>query len=327
MRLFFKVYSPFVLIYVLQFLLLYYTLRYLDAVTITGNVLYIFLVSLFPFAMFLLVRFGMERSFYQRLEKEWDQGDEFLGIQNQTPLTDAVKKTFSKQHRLLRLASQEELKEKQEHIDFIYHWVHQLKTPLSALKLTVQAEEALESADDMQEEIDRIEHSLNMVLYLSRIKSFLNDFYVEQVSLNQMATETINEMKRLFIRKEIFPVIEAEQEFTVPSDRKWLKFVLFQLLTNAIRYTSGESKRIKIRIGQRGREVYLSVIDQGVGIASEDIPRVFDLYFTGKNGRVFGESTGIGLFLVKKICDELTHEVHIQSELNQGTKVTIVFQQ
>ncbi|TCP69570.1 sensor histidine kinase [Baia soyae] len=327
MRLFFKVYSPFILIYVIQFLLLYYTLRYLDEVTITGNVLYIFLVSLFPFAMFLLVRLGMERSFYQRLEKEWEQGDEFLGIQNRTPLTDEVKKTFSKQHRLLRLASQEELKKKQEHIDFIYHWVHQLKTPLSALKLTVQAEEGLDSADDMQEEIDRIEHSLNMVLYLSRIKSFLNDFYVEQVSLNQIATETINEMKRLFIRKEIFPVIEAEGEFTVPTDRKWLKFVLFQLLTNAIRYTSGENKRIKIRMGQRGREVYLSVTDQGVGIAPEDIPRVFDLYFTGKNGRVFGESTGIGLFLVKKICDELTHEVHIHSELNQGTQVTIVFQQ
>lgn len=202
-------------------------------------------------------------------------------------------------------------------------FVHLMKTPVSALHLIVQDREDSDGAEDILQEINRLEYQLNMILTLSRLSSFHHDFHIRPVPLKPLVHEVVNELKSHFVRRQIYPSVDVDAEIRVLSDRKWLKFVLLQLLTNAIRYTEGAGKRIRVHAVQADKRTTLAVKDEGVGIPPEDLPRVFELYYTGANGRRFGESTGIGLYLVRNICGKLDHEVSIASAPGEGTEVRI----
>jgi len=121
------------------------------------------------------------------------------------------------------------------------------------------------------------------------------------------------------------PKVEIDKSIQVYSDSKWLKYILEQVITNAVKYSRDKGKYITINTSENDEYVKLNIIDQGVGILKKDINRVFDLFFTGHNGRKFGESTGMGLYIVKKVCEYLQHEVFIESKVNEGTEVTIAF--
>jgi two-component system, OmpR family, sensor histidine kinase YxdK len=166
---------------------------------------------------------------------------------------------------------------------------------------------------------------LDMVLYTARLDEFEHDFYIELLSLEEVVRSVTSSQKRLFIRNRVFPSFQLEEGLRITSDEKWLSFVLTQIITNAVRYTKEENQNIFVKGFKRGAKVILEIQDQGVGIPKSDLPRVFDPYFTGENGRNFRESTGMGLFLVKQICDKLGHRVEIESMLNRGTTVRIIF--
>lgn len=326
MKLFLREHAVFVLLTALQFALTTFTLLVLRPSMTAGNIAYLFVLNLFLTAAVLAWRLGRNWSYYRFLEQGSDRLDSYASIRAAGAIPKATLARMADQRAMADRAFRQALQEKQEHLEFLHHWVHQMKTPLSALNLIVQDhEENLECAGELQEEIDRMQHSLSMVLQLSRIDSFHHDFRVEAVDLTRLAYDAVNSLRRQFIRKRIMPAIESDGEQIVYTDRKWMSFVLYQLLTNAIRYSGGPNKQVTIRIAQRGTSRLLSVSDEGIGIAPEDLARVFDLYFTGRNGRLFGETTGIGLYLVKKICDELGHPVCIESTENQGTTVTIQF--
>ncbi|PHC35855.1 hypothetical protein COF09_30600 [Bacillus toyonensis] len=115
------------------------------------------------------------------------------------------------------------------------------------------------------------------------------------------------------------------QEYTVESDRKWLRFIVNQILSNAIKYSAGSRGNITIAVFEKDKSVVLEIQDYGVGIPKEDLPRVFRPFYTGENGRKFKESTGMGLYLVKNIIARLSHKIEIESEFEKGTKVRIIF--
>ncbi|KHF32572.1 Sensor histidine kinase GraS [Paenibacillus sp. P1XP2] len=199
-----------------------------------------------------------------------------------------------------------------------------MKTPLSVIHLMIRNRDEAEFAA-IGDELDRIRKGLDIVLYTARLDTFERDFHVETLDLRRVVREVTSSQKRLFIRSHVFPLIRMDEPLLIASDEKWLAFVLTQLITNAVRYTRGENRKIVFYGYRRGEQAVLEVQDEGVGIPQGDLPRVFEPYFTGENGREFQESTGMGLYLAKQICGKLGHDIQVESEAGKGTTVRLIF--
>lgn len=197
----------------------------------------------------------------------------------------------------------------EEMMDYYTLWAHQIKTPIAAMRLLLEDGEC-------EEELFKIEQYVEMVLSYLKIDYQGNDFKFEFVDVDQCVKQSIRKYAKLFIRKKLQMNYVAVSH-QVLTDEKWLCFVIEQLLSNAIKYTnSGE-----VKIYLEGE--VLVIEDSGIGIQSEDLPRVFEKGFTGYNGRRDKKSTGIGLYLVKKITQKLGHQISIDSKLGEYTKVSI----
>jgi signal transduction histidine kinase len=281
-------------------------------------------LGIFLLVCYLIYRYLSNRYFYQRLSTPPESLEEFSEPVGWGPLNQALHQLLHGQYRLYQAKIHEYDRKKREHVTFISQWVHQMKTPLSVISLTVQEEDD-PRAQSIREEADRLAKGLEMVLYATRMDVFEQDFRVERVVLRELVHKVIQENKRLFIRNYVYPDLQVEPGLTVESDAKWLFFVVGQLITNAIRYSSGSQQNVTVSSTIRGCDVVLEVRDRGVGIPSGDIKRIFRPFFTGENGRVFQESTGMGLYLVKEICTRLNHQVEVESEVGVGTAMRIVF--
>jgi signal transduction histidine kinase len=240
------------------------------------------------------------------------------------PLSQSLSKLIKDQSEMYKQELQLYKNQLDQHIQFMNQWVHQMKTPLAVIDLIIQNQQGKEGIA-ISYELDRLKKGLEMVLYTSRLSVFDRDFYVEKLSLESIIRAVTSDLKRLFIRKKIFPQFQLEPSLTVTSDEKWLSFVIMQIAINAVRYSPIEDSKIIFRSHRLENRIILEVIDSGVGIPTSDIPRVFDAHFTGQNGRNFQESTGMGLFLVKQICQKLDHQVEIKSKVGIGTTVCISF--
>ena len=151
------------------------------------------------------------------------------------------------------------------------------------------------------------------------------DFVIEKVNLYEEVTSIINKEKRLFIRNKIIPKVQLNKEVEVYTDNKWIKFVIEQIIINGVKYSKNYGKYLTITSEESDEYISLHIIDEGIGICKKDIKRVFDLFFTGENGRKYGESTGMGLYIVKTVCDKLGHIIKIKSEEGKGTMLSILF--
>ena len=221
--------------------------------------------------------------------------------------------------------------------DYYSMWVHQIKTPIAALQLLLQTQKSewentdapedvcirrMQVNSEMEDEIFRIEQYVGMALQYQRINSDSNDFVLEQVALDSIIRETIHKYAKVMIRRRI-PLRYNGCSEVVVTDAKWLSFVLEQLLSNAVKYTKDGEIVITVEKGQEG--CFLSVTDHGCGIRKEDIPRVFEKGYTGFNGHQDKHSTGIGLYLCRRIMDKLGHTITLESRVGEGTKVQIGF--
>ncbi len=191
-------------------------------------------------------------------------------------------------------------------------WVHQIKTPIAAMSLLLQEEDTPENGE-LSMELFRIEQYVEMVLQYLRLDSPDHDLAFRSVDVDDCVRQAVRKYARSFIRKKIALDFQETGIETV-SDEKWLVFVLEQLLSNALKYT----KKGTIRI--YGGNGFLYIEDTGIGIAPEDLPRIFEKGYTGYNGRLDKKSTGIGLYLCQKILKRLAHGITITSTLGEGTK-------
>ena len=205
---------------------------------------------------------------------------------------------------------------KSDMIDYYTMWVHQIKTPISAMKLLIQTSES-EISSDLSSELFKIEQYVEMVLSYIRLGSNENDFVLKEYDLDNMIRQAVRKYAPLFIRKKINLDFQPTN-YKVLTDEKWLVFVIEQLLSNAIKYTN----KGKISIYSLENKK-LVIEDTGIGISKEDIPRIFDKGFTGYNGRTDKKATGLGLYLCKKILDKLSHKISIESEVGVKTKVIL----
>ena len=205
---------------------------------------------------------------------------------------------------------------KTDMLDYYTMWVHQIKTPISAMKLLIQTSDS-EISGDLSSELFKIEQYVEMVLSYIRLDSSENDFVIKEYDLDDIIRQAVRKYAPLFIRKKIALDFQNTNS-KVLTDEKWLVFVIEQLLSNAIKYT--HKGKISIYLLEDKK---LVIEDTGIGIAKEDIPRIFEKGFTGYNGRSDKKATGLGLYLCKKITTKLSHQIYIESEVGVKTKVIL----
>lgn len=205
-----------------------------------------------------------------------------------------------------------------EMMDYYTMWVHQIKTPIAAMRLLLQAEDVPDKGE-LAEQLFKTEEYVGMVLQYLRIGDLGADLKIRQYSLDAIVRQAVRKYSGSFIRKRL-SLDYQELGGTVITDEKWLVFVVEQILSNAIKYT--RKGKISIYMDEKLPKT-LVIEDTGIGIAQEDLPRIFEKGFTGYNGRTDKKSTGIGLYLCKSIMNKLNHEIRITSVVGEGTRVAL----
>lgn len=199
-------------------------------------------------------------------------------------------------------------------------WVHQIKTPIASMRLTLQNEDTPFSRKLLLD-LFRIEQYVEMVLAFLRLDSVSNDYVFKEYSIDTVVKQSVAKFSSEFIDRKIRLIYEPINE-TVVTDEKWLSFVVEQILSNALKYTREGSIKIYMR-----EPKVLCIEDTGIGIAPEDLPRIFEKGYTGYNGRTDKKASGIGLYLCKRVCDNLGVKISVASEPDKGTKVCIDLEQ
>lgn len=211
----------------------------------------------------------------------------------------------------------------EEYREYIELWVHEVKTPIASTKLIAQNNRN-DVTDSILEELDKIEDFVEQALFYSRSNTVEKDYIVKEINLQNLCYAVLRKNSKLFIQNKV-AAETGNLYFTVFCDAKWLEFILGQLVTNAIKYRKKENARIKMSAVQRENSIVLSVEDNGIGIAENELPRIFDKGFVGSNGRQTEKSTGMGLYICKKLCSKLGLSINAASTCGCGTTVSLVF--
>lgn len=269
-------------------------------------IIYGFLISFFIFlAYFLYKYFNQEGPTFAEISKNPSQREKII--------LDELE-SLDKKYKDLLLAYNDiegDLR------DFYGLWIHEIKTPIAENKLILDGLNP--ELDLLRKNNKRIEDYLNILLGFVRYNSKTNDYVFKEVKIEPIVKETIREKSYDFISKKISLDV-GDLDFKTVSDEKWLGFIIGQLLNNALKYTQ-EAGKIKVYFEKN----FLIIEDNGFGIKDTDLPRVFEMGYTGENGRKLGSSTGLGLYLVKSIGKDLNLEIKIESEEGKFTKIIISF--
>ena len=207
--------------------------------------------------------------------------------------------------------------------EYIEQWIHEVKTPISLIKLIEENNRTTKSSEILMQ-LEEIDRYVEQALFYARSEDVNKDYLIKEISLQNCVNTVITRNKQGFILNNIDIEINNIDK-TVYCDSKWLEFILNQIIVNAIKYRSNQEAMVKIYVSDVKNGIKLIVEDNGIGIPSDELDRVFEKGFTGNSGRINNKSTGIGLYLCKKLCDKLGLIIDIESEINKYTKVSITF--
>lgn len=288
------------------------------------EIFYFGFLVFFMLALFILIRFYKTGRVYEKFSLKSKLLNDYL--------IEYPRSAFEEEYNLMieemiKNNGSREIEQKQDkklQKVMIYRFVHQMKTPLSVLKLICENHSEEEDYKKIGRNVNTIEYNLNQILNIYRLDEFKNDFVSEKVLLKNICKECINGLKDYFISSQIYPKLDINEDIYVYSDSKWLKLIIHQILTNAIKY-SNSTQTVSVTAKKEDDKVYLSIIDKGVGIEKADLRSIFELFYIGKNGRNNADSSGIGLYIVKKVSEYLGHKVEVESKIGKGTKMTIIF--
>lgn len=213
----------------------------------------------------------------------------------------------------------------EEYKEYIELWIHEIKIPIAASKMVIENNKN-QVTKSIDEELDKVENYIEQALYYARSNTLEKDYYIRKCKIKDFVNESVKRNKNAFIQERIkVNIHDVERE--VSTDSKWIIFILNQIIQNSIKYMKkDENKEIEIYSEQGKEKVILYIKDNGIGIKEEEIARAFEKGFTGTNGRISNKkSTGIGLYLCKKLCDKLGISIKLDSEENEGTIVRIIF--
>lgn len=203
-----------------------------------------------------------------------------------------------------------------ESADYFTMWIHQIKTPIAAMQLILREQDDARSRE-LLAELFRIDQYAEMALTYARLESPTTDLVLRRCAVEPIVRSVVRQYAGQFVRRHVALRCEIEPVCAL-TDEKWLAFILGQLLSNAVKYT--ENGTVTVRVT---KELVLSVSDTGIGIAPEDLPRIFEKGFTGYNGRAGRKSTGLGMYLSRCAAEKLGHRISVQSAPGQGTTVSV----
>lgn len=202
--------------------------------------------------------------------------------------------------------------------EYVTLWTHQIKTPVTAMRLLTENASG-EDKQEMMMRLFEIEQYCDLMLSFLRLEGESTDYLFQEYPVKSMVNQAVKYFARIFLAKGISVKVDIPESCSIVTDEKWLVFVLKQLISNALKYTKKGSITITMEPGSG----ILRITDTGIGINSQDLPRIFERGYTGYNGRMDKKATGLGLFLSKSILTQLNHRINIISEVDAGTTVEI----
>ena len=298
-------------------------LGYLDYDLSLYSIFYVITLNIGLTFIFLLFAYFREIKFYRHIYDN-SEIEAFKHLEwADTPLQEEVQNYLYEQ-----ITRQKALVTRQrEHIRFheesITHFVHDIKTPVTALKLMIEQEQDFSRKQALLYEWSRINEMLDKQLYLTRLDSRQHDLYFERISLKRMLIDEIQLTRHISQMKGIGFELDMDDDVEVYTDRKWCRMVIRQILSNAVKYS--DSQDIRIKIDTVDGHARLMITDRGLGISAKDLPRIFERGFTSTIRRDGTDASGMGLYLVDMVTQDLSISVDIQSVLGEGTEVQLVF--
>ena len=293
-------------------------------------ILILFLIWFGPILIYMFLEFIKYRRYLNNLINTVENLDrkyllpeviEEPRFQEARIINDVLKQCNKSMHEKVKHYKDEQI----EYRESIETWVHEIKTPIASAKLILENDNS-NLSERINYEMKRVEGFIEQVLYYARSSDVSKDYIIKEFSLRSVVMKSVKSNSRDFINKNIKLDIRGI-EGNIFSDEKWVEFIINQIIINAVKFSIPNEGKVSIYSKVNENNIILTIEDNGVGINEKDIDRVFEKGFTGENGRKFGKSTGIGLYLCKKLCDKLGIGISLNSKENIGTKVNIVFPQ
>ncbi|WP_125983770.1 sensor histidine kinase [Vagococcus vulneris] len=290
--------------------------------------IYIVLIGVIIIFIYFLTSYQRKKRWWNRLEKKSIQHLDMEHLTNAHSYEEKFYQTcINNIQDDFIWESNHVNKQSKEHQDFINGWVHEIKIPLASFNLLVDAVE-YDIPDDkfllFKDNLQRMNDYVEQVMYYSRLDSFSKDYLISSHSLLAIVQSVVKRSANYFIQNHIKLEL-ADEDANVLTDEKWLHYIINQIISNSLKYTEAGGT-IHIEINKDDRGTLLSISDTGIGIPTEELQRIFDKGFTGSNGRnKQTNSTGLGLYLANNLAKKLGHHLIVTSEVNEGTKVSILF--
>ncbi|MBP3502876.1 MAG: sensor histidine kinase [Clostridia bacterium] len=292
--------------------------------------LYIPIVILSLYVIGVIIEYCTKRSFYENLSNTLNElSEKYLIteiINSPSFIEGKILKSLLEEIDRSMIENVNKYKYMQEdYKDYIELWIHEIKIPIAASKMVVENNKN-EVTKSIDEELDKVEDYIEQALFYARSNTVEKDYYIRKVKLKDIVNESIKKNKAVLIQEKITINIH-DVDLEVSTDNKWIVFILNQIIQNSRKYRKqNENLEIEIYAKQGIENVILYVKDNGIGIKKGEITRVFEKGFTGTNGRLSNKkSTGIGLYLCKKLCDKLGIAIELNSIQEEGTEIRLVF--
>lgn len=287
-------------------------------------------IIIFVVALAILIEYKKKKDYYNELIKNLED------LKEKYLISEIVKTPNFVEGRILKEILQDTGKSMLENVnyykniqedykEYIELWIHEVKIPIAASKLIIENNKN-EITKSIDEELDKVENYTEQALFYARSNAVEKDYIINKTNLKEVVNGAILKNKTTLINEKVSIELNNLKKEEIYTDSKWAIFIINQIIQNAIKYSKKDNKKIEISSQEKSDKVILYIKDNGLGIKESEINRIFDKGFTGENGRIIGKkSTGIGLYLCKKLCDRLGLGIELNSKKDIGTEVKIIF--
>ena len=301
---------------------------YLRAISLTYSTIFIVIfITLTFFILAFLISYYKTNKYLKNIEKTMDKlPEKYLITEIWQKPRGAEKLAY---YKILKRANKSmlenvtDIKEKQkDYKEYIESWVHEIKIPITSAKLLCENNKTV-ITNKIDEDIEEVNNYVEQALFYARMDQVSNDFMIREISLNEVIKNVLARNKKIMIQNNM-KVELKDVNIKCYTDEKWLEFILNQIITNSIKYRNDNNAVVKITGIQNKENIILKIKDNGIGIKKSEIDRIFDKGFTGTNGRNQTKSTGIGLYLCKRLCEGIGMEIDANSKENEYTEIVII---
>ena len=287
-------------------------------------------IIVFVMALAILIEYKKKKDYYNELIKNMEE------LKEKYLISEIIKTPNFIEGKILKDILQDTGKSMLENVnyykniqedykEYIELWIHEVKIPIAASKMIIENNKN-EVTKSIDEELDKVENYTEQALFYARSNAVEKDYIINKTNLKEIVNGAILKNKTTLLNEKVSIELSNLKDEEVYTDSKWALFIINQIIQNAIKYSKKENKKIEISSQEKNDKVILYIKDNGIGIKKGEITRVFERGFTGENGRIIGQkSTGIGLYLCKKLGDRLGLGIELNSEKDKGTEVRIIF--